>query len=197
MNNHVSNMPTTQPATSPAEPGVWLFVFADMCIFALYFAVFAWEKSLHQSSFAESQATLNTLFGGLNTVILLVSSYFMATAVQAARSNKPSLFSRSLNITALCGLAFLIVKAFEYTEKFNAGITIYTNEFYRNYFAFTGFHMVHVIIGLSLLLYMMYFSGNQQDRIESDIKTVEGVGLYWHMVDLLWVVLFALIYLVP
>jgi nitric oxide reductase NorE protein len=187
---------STNESASPAEPGMWLFIFADMCIFATYFGVFAWDKARLPEQFINGQATLSTWMGGLNTIILLISSFFMASAVHAARAGNITRYLVLIKITMLCGLAFLVVKVFEYSAKFSAGIYLDTNVFYRDYFAFTGFHMLHVLIGMALLSYLLIFIRNPEDT-RANIKPVEGIGLYWHMVDLLWVVLFALIYLVP
>ena len=186
----------TQIEHHPAEIGVWLFVFADMCIFAMYFGVFVWEKKLYPAMFAEGQATLSTEFGGLNTVVLLISSFFAAKAVHSARMLNIDTYRRFIKFTMLCGVTFLCVKFVEYSDKFSAGFDIATNEFYRNYFAFTGFHLLHVILGLSLLTWLL-FSVKTTEQLKGNVKASEGVGLYWHMVDLLWVVLFSLIYLVP
>jgi len=179
-----------------AETGMWLFILADMCIFAMYFAVFAWDKSLHPEQFIQGQATLNNTLGGANTIILLISSFFMAKAVHAARWADTKNTARYIQLTILCGCAFLVIKAVEYSDKLNAGFNISTNEFYRDYFAFTGLHMLHVIIGLCLLVYALNFAKNDKN-INSHSRYIENSGVYWHMVDLLWVVLFALIYLVP
>ncbi|MDP7068779.1 MAG: cytochrome c oxidase subunit 3 [Acidimicrobiales bacterium] len=181
---------------SPVEVGVWIFILADMCVFAMYFGVFAWDKHLHPEQFVQGQATLNNGFGALNTIVLLISSYFMASAVHAARAQKIEVYARLIRLTIVCGSAFLVVKTAEYTEKISAGFHIASNEFYRNYFSFTGFHMVHVIVGLSFVTYLL-FSIRTSEQVRANASFIEGVGLYWHMVDLLWVVLFSLIYLVP
>ena len=180
----------------PAEIGVWLFVFADMCIFAMYFGVFVWEKNLNPVMFAEGQATLSTQLGGLNTVMLLISSYFTAKAVHSARVLNIDAYRRFIKLTMLCGFVLLSVKFVEYSDKFSAGFDIATNAFYRNYFSFTGFHLLHVIFGLSFLAWLL-FSVKTAEQLKENVRASESVGLYWHMVDLLWVVLFSLIYLVP
>lgn len=182
-------------ARIPGELGLWIFLLADMSIFALYFWVFIWNQSLHPEQFLLGQASLNQYLGALNTVILLSSSYFAAMAVHAVRGQNLAGFRRNIQLTIICGLAFLLVKAIEYGEKFDAGLHIASNEFYSFYFAFTGIHMVHVVIGLSLLSYML-FSFRTEEQIRQKMANIEGTVLYWHMVDLLWVVLFSLIYLV-
>jgi len=183
-------------ARIPGELGLWIFLLADMSIFALYFWVFVWNQSLHPEQFLQGQASLNHYLGALNTVILLGSSYFAAMAVHGARGKNTTAFRRNIQLTIICGLGFWLVKAIEYGEKFDAGLHIATNEFYSFYFAFTGIHMVHVIIGLSLLSYTL-FSFRTEEKIRQQMANIEGTVLYWHMVDLLWVVLFSLIYLLP
>ena len=186
----------TDTDTTPAEPGVWIFVLADMCIFAMYFGVFAWDKVTLPEQFARGQATLNQPLALLNTLVLLTSSYFVANAVRAARSGELSRYRRFMKLTMACGALFVAVKASEYAAKFAAGHHIATNAFYRDYFAFTGFHMVHVILGLGFLGWA-HAAFPRAQALEDGVPAIEGVALYWHMTDLLWVVLFALIYLVP
>ena len=181
---------------SPAETGIWVFILADLSIFALYFVVFAFEKSRMPELFIAGQQTLNQTFGGINTLLLLTSSYFMARAVQFARIDALQPFQQALGRTMLCGTGFLVIKTIEYSDKFSGGYHIATDTFFRNYFAFTGFHMLHVILGMSLLLYLRLFIRSSQG-FQQNLHNIEGVGLYWHMVDLLWVILFTLIYLVP
>jgi len=178
----------------PGEVGLWIFLLADMSIFALYFWVFIWNQSLHPEQFLQGQASLNHSLGLLNTVILLSSSYFAAMAVHSARGQNLDGFRRNIQLTIACGACFLLVKAIEYGEKFAAGLHLASNEFYSYYFAFTGIHMVHVVIGLSLLSYLL-FSLTTAEKIRQQMANIEGTVLYWHMVDLLWVVLFSLIYL--
>jgi len=184
----------TTSARIPGELGLWIFLLADMSIFALYFWVFIWNQSLHPEQFLQGQASLNHSLGLLNTVILLSSSYFAAMAVHGARGQNLDSFRRNIQLTIACGAGFLLVKAIEYGEKFSAGLHIASNEFYSYYFAFTGIHMVHVVIGLSLLTYML-LSFRTEAQIRQQMANIEGTVLYWHMVDLLWVVLFSLIYL--
>lgn len=186
----------TPTANRQAETGMWLFILADMCIFAMYFWIFARDKLLHSQQFLEGQATLNTTIGGANTLILLVSSFFMAQAVHAARASELTRYARYIRLTIACGCVFLVLKMTEYSAKLSAGYHVATNEFYRDYFAFTGLHALHVITGLCVLAYALQFA-KQQQPISDHARFIENSGIYWHMVDLLWIVLFALIYLAP
>lgn len=179
-----------------AETGMWLFILADMCIFAMYFGVFLHDKSLHPDQFTQGQATLNTTLGGSNTLILLLSSYFMAKTVDAARRSDIASYARHLQLTIFCGCAFLVIKTVEYHEKITAGYHVASNLFYRDYFAFTALHLFHVITGLCLLFFALQFRKHEK-YFTSHARFIENTGLYWHMVDLLWIVLFTLIYLVP
>ncbi len=190
------NSAIPQDRHSPSESGVWLFVFADLCIFGLYFMVFAWDKSQFPAMFAAGQDSLNKAYGAVNTVLLLFSSYFVATAVNAARTEKAELFRRQFSLAILCGVTFVCVKSLEYSEKFQAGFHLASNSFYRDYFSFTGFHLLHVLFGLMLLTYVR-ISASAASGTRLKLQTIEGVGLYWHMVDLLWIILFSLIYLAP
>lgn len=181
---------------APAEVGMWIFVLADLCVFASYFAVFLLDRASHPAVFAAGQADMARHLGGVNTVLLLVSSFGVASAVAAAREADVARFQRGLLVALVMGLCFLGVKTLEYSAKFTAGFGIDTDVFYRDYFAFTGFHLLHVVVGLSLLAWCR-FAYRTSESLRDHLGFVEGSGLYWHMVDLVWVVLFALIYLVP
>ena len=178
----------------PGEPGVWVFVLGDMLVFALFFSVFVYYRALDVELFAQSQATLNQNFGALNTVILLFSSWFVVMGVIDLRERAGRLAPHLFAAGFLCGLAFALVKYFEYGEKFAAGIGVTTNDFYMYYFIFTGLHLVHVLVGMVILalLWRMARAGIGSPR---QLKLVESGGIYWHMVDLLWIVLFPLLYL--
>ncbi len=179
----------------PGEPGIWIFVIGDMLVFALFFCVFIYYRNLDIELFNASQATLNQNLGALNTFLLLTSSWFVIGAVESIRKSA-SKKGHALFIGAfLCGLGFAIVKIFEFTEKISSGITLVTNDFYMYYFVFTGLHFFHVIVGLGILLFLISKARGAAFS-DHDVRLFEAGGVYWHMVDLLWIVLFPLIYLV-
>ena len=178
----------------PGEAGVWVFVLGDMLAFALFFAVYSYYRALDVPAFAAGQATLNQNYGALNTLLLLVSSWFVVLAVTDIREREGLLAPRLFMAAFACGLAFVVVKAFEYGEKFGAGITITTSDFFMYYFIFTGLHLVHVLIGMGVLLYLIVLARSDMSG-EHDLKLMESECVYWHMVDLLWIVLFPLFYL--
>lgn len=103
-----------QQQESPAEPGVWLFIFLDMTTFSLFFWIFIWERSNQISLFTQSQAALNKNLGVINTLLLLASSYCMVMALRAARKQSALLFGRFTKLAILCGFGFLIIKLIEY-----------------------------------------------------------------------------------
>lgn len=178
----------------PGEEGVWVFVLGDMCIFALLFVVFLHSRTMDPETFQASRLQLNQTFGVINTLLLLSSSWLVAMGLRLARSDRPDTAARLYSIAWLCGLGFAISKVLEYSEKFNAGITALSNDFFMYYFVLTGLHMFHVLIGLAVLAFAIKRCKRPEFNA-TDIKTLEGSGVFWHMVDLLWVVLFPLLYL--
>lgn len=178
----------------PGEVGVWVFVLGDMFVFGLFFSVFAYYRGLDVELYRASQATLNQNYGAVNTLLLLFSSWFVVLAVIDVREHAGRYAARLLGLAMLCGIGFSIVKVIEYGEKLGAGIGIMTNDFYMYYYIFTGLHFVHVIIGLGVLIYLVSMV---RAGVESagELRIFESGAIYWHMVDLLWIVLFPLLYL--
>jgi nitric oxide reductase NorE protein len=178
----------------PGEAGVWVFIMGDMVIFAMFFAVFTYYRGLAPELFAASQEKLNVGFGAFNTLLLLTSSWFAVMAVKATRRQllKPAFYLFLL--TFLSGAGFSVVKILEYSEKVNAGFYLTTNDFFMYYYIFTGIHFLHVIIGMVLLIFVM-LRLHQKRCSDTDIGFYEVGASYWHMVDVLWIILFPLIYL--
>jgi len=177
----------------PGEEGIWAFVLGDMLLFALFFGTFLYYRNQQPEIFLQSQLLLNKNYGAINTLLLLTSSWFVATAVHVYRKNNTVWAARFLAAGFLCGLGFAIIKVTEFTEKFRAGITLNTNDFFMYYFMFTGIHFLHVLIGLVVLFFIRRTALRTPDA--SGIRTLENGATFWHMVDLLWIVLFPLIYL--
>ncbi len=179
----------------PGEAGVWVFILGDMVVFALFFAVFAYYRSLDIPLYTQSQSTLNQNYGAINTLLLITSSWFVVLAVQGVRKNKNTMARLFFGLGFLCGAGFALVKILEYREKIQHGITMMTNDFYMYYYIFTGIHFLHIIIGLSVLVFLL-LKTKQHSFTTKDIQTFESGAAYWHMVDVLWIVLFPLLYLV-
>jgi nitric oxide reductase NorE protein len=187
--------PKRDPRTHvPGEPGIWVFVLGDMLAFGLFFSVYTYYRVLDVPAFQAAQATLNQNYGALNTVLLLISSWFVVLAVTDVRERSGTVAPRLFIAAFLCGLAFAIVKVFEYGEKISAGINITTNDFFMYYFIFTGLHLVHVLIGMGVLVFLWSLSRADMAGA-NDMRIMESGAIYWHMVDLLWIVLFPLLYL--
>jgi len=178
----------------PGDAGVWLFIAADTFLFALFFSSFMYERTKNVALFNDSQRALDPAIGALNTVLLLTGSWFVVMAVEAARQRLQRVLVACLGMAIACGVAFGTIKIFEYRSKIAHGITMLTNDFYMYYFALTGLHFVHLVIGLVALTVLLTkaraeTAGDYQRYLESGAS-------YWHMVDLLWIMLFPLLYLV-
>ncbi|WP_220454029.1 cytochrome c oxidase subunit 3 [Nocardioides immobilis] len=179
----------------PGEEGTWIFIFGDMCVFAVLFCVFLEARMSDATGFASDQAQLNQNFGAINTVLLLVSSFFVVLAMRAVHS--PALRARAPRLLVgawLCGAAFLVVKVVEYAEKVDHGITPQTSDFYMYYFVLTGLHAFHLILGLVALTVLVNLA-KKPEMSKGQFAFFEGGACFWHMVDLLWLVLFPLVFL--
>lgn len=178
----------------PSEEGVWVFIMGDMTVFALFFSVFVYYRNADVALFAASSAKLNMHYGAINTLLLLASSWFVVLAVSAVRKGLPHLAPKLFGAALACGISFGVVKFFEYGEKIRDGITLTTNDFFMYYFVFTGIHFLHVLIGLGVLSFTIAHCRKHQTG-KISMPLVEGSACFWHMVDLLWIVLFPLLYL--
>jgi nitric oxide reductase NorE protein len=188
---------TEKPKRShlPGEAGIWVFVLGDMMVFALFFCTFIYYRAQEVDLFRVSQSALNVNFGAINTIILLTSSVFVVHAVSGARRH---LFRRAAVLFALawlCGLAFGVIKVIEYSQKVRIGITPTSNLFFTFYFMLTGIHFVHVLAGLVALGVLCQRARRPRDDIR-EVALYETGATFWHMVDLLWILLFPLLYLI-
>lgn len=172
-----------------------MFVFGDLIVFALFFATFLAYRAEAPAAYAEARASLNLTLGTANTLALLTSSWLVAAAVLLARGGA-ALRARPLVLGAVgFGVAFVIGKIAEYAQKAQAGVAPQEAEFFMFYFVLTGVHFLHVLIGLALLSYLA-LSIRSDQLSEGRLRFWESGGVYWHMVDLLWIVLFTLFYLI-
>jgi nitric oxide reductase NorE protein len=183
-----------KPRRLPGVEGIWVFIGADSVIFAILFLSFMQDRLKNPALFEASRHTLNMNLGGLDTLILLTSSWSVALAVQAMKRDLVHLEPRYLLGGALTGLMFVVSKSIEYFQKFAHGLTPGTNPFYMWYFTLTGIHLAHVVVGASLLTYLWIRSRRgTYDHLHKAVP--ESVASFWHLVDLLWLVLFPLLYL--
>jgi len=174
----------------PGESSMWVMVLGDLLIFAGYFVVFMVYRTMNPEAFLAAQQHLDIDIGVINTVVLLTSSLFVARAVLAARAGKHNLAIALVCASGAAGIVFLILKGYEWAAKVSAGHTN-SDTFFQFYYVITGVHLSHVVLGLivlGVLVRELRAPGRRRSRI------VESGALYWHMVDLLWVVIFGLLY---
>jgi nitric oxide reductase NorE protein len=192
-------IPVEAPSTSdkkvPGEAGVWIFILGDMTVFAVFFIVYLVERSKRRELFDLSQSTLNKNCGAVNTMLLLIGSLLVVMAVRAMRSARRTLTQRLIGGAFLCGIGFVAVKVFEYHDRIVAHQTPSTNGFYLLYFVLTGLHLFHLVIGLAVLI-VLWSLARRTELSNNQWAFFEGGACFWHMVDLLWLVLFPLIFLV-
>lgn len=179
----------------PGDSGVWFFVVADMCGFAVFFLVFLVGRMADPALFEASRLQLDLRFGLANTLILLTSGAFMARAARQAGAGAWLASRRSMILALVTGLPFAASKALEWKAKLDHGIGLTTNEFFTYYFVFTGVHFAHFAIGVAVLLVLIGKAADE--RLDGAVRRrwIEAGGTYWHMVDLLWIVLFVMLYL--
>jgi nitric oxide reductase NorE protein len=172
---------------------LWILIFLELITFGIALIALVVSSKESPEIFHQSRLELNTTIGAINTVFLLVSGFFMATTVHQFKLNNLKRTSYFLKLTMLGGLLFLILKGVEYYFKISAGHVLGFNSFYTFYWLLTGFHVVHVIVGLVILV----FINNGLKKPQSTaIEDVEASAAFWHMCDLIWLLLFPTLYLI-
>jgi cytochrome c oxidase subunit 3 len=188
-----------------ARLGMWLFLFTELILFGGMFIIYSVYRYTHQAEFHLAAQELNTIIGTFNTIILLTSSLTMVLSIAAIQRNKISLSLFFQMLTILLALFFMVNKYFEWTAKFHHGIypgsDTLLNEnsgtilFFGLYYVMTGLHGLHVIIGIVMISIMMRFTSKGIVSYNNYVK-LENTGLYWHLVDIIWIFLFPLFYLI-
>ncbi len=174
---------------------MWVFIFGDMLVFALLFCVYLNARRSDPEAFRAGQAELVQSFGAVNTLLLLMSSLCVVTAVRALRRGLPNLPPQLFALAFFCGLGFVIVKGVEYGNEIGRGFVPGTNEFWMYFYVLTGLHFFHLLIGMGVLVFCFVKSRHPEQMGPPVFAFVEGGSCFWHMVDLLWIVLFPLLYL--
>ena len=177
----------------PGDLAIWIFILAELSVFAIFFAAYAFTRLKHVELFNEYQLTLDRDAALINTLALITSSYFVVRAVAAIRAGESGSCARWLVLAILMGGIFLGVKGTEYAHHFGQGITLSTNTFYMFYLSLTFFHFMHVILGLVILV-AVALKARRGGYDASHHTGVETGASYWHMVDLVWLILFPLVY---
>lgn len=186
---------------APPEPrlagdlAIWFFILAELLAFGAFFAAYAFTRASHVDLFNAEQQGLSRGAGAINTVLLLTASYFVVRAVQSAACAADRAGARWLLAAIGCGLGFVAIKLVEYAHAFGAGISLSSSPFHMFYLSLTFFHFMHVILGLVILaaLWRELRAGRYR---AGDMNGLETGAAYWHMVDLVWLVLFPLVYVI-
>lgn len=177
----------------PGKPDMWAFVLFETLVFTAYFGFYLFSRGRNPELFLHSQAQLDLRVGVLNTLVLLLSSWSVARCVQSARAGAYRAALRDVFITAAFAAVFLSFKVLEWARLVHAGNGIDSNDFFMFYFFLTGIHFVHLLIGFVVLGVIVYQLLSPARR---DQNLVETCATYWHTVDFLWVLIFALLYVV-
>jgi len=173
---------------------IWIIIFLELFTFGFILIAMVYEGKQEPELFHSSRLLLNTSFGAINTLFLLTSGLFMAVSVHFIKQKKSEKSALYLKLTMLFGVLFLILKSIEYYTKIDAGYGIDYNTFFTYYWMLTLFHVIHVLVGLVILL-SVYF-GLKKQRNDFNIEDFEASATFWHMCDLIWLLLFPVIYLI-
>lgn len=197
----VQTAPSVTPDSStvdgkriPGEEGLWVFILGDMAVFALFFGTILVTRGDDPDMFAAAQHELHPVLGIVNTALLLTGSLFVIHGLRRLGDGSRA-SSRFFSLTLACALGFAAIKAVEYTMLVNEGYSGGSNDFFMYYFVFTGIHLAHLVIGAIIMTFMVRTARRVQVGA-GQRKFAECGAIYWHMVDLLWLVLFPLLYLI-
>jgi nitric oxide reductase NorE protein len=191
---------STQPGEStarriPGESGTWVFLFGDMLVFGVFFVTFMVERAKAPEVFDVARTSLHLGIGVINTLVLLTSSLCIVVALGAIRSDAKSIATNAVSVAIACGLLFIGLKVCEYVSLATSGHGPGANNFFLYYFILTGLHLFHVCIGIGVLGFLLAQT-RRSELSANRTALVESGACFWHLVDLLWIFLFALLYLV-
>jgi nitric oxide reductase NorE protein len=173
---------------------IWIIIFLELITFGMALIVMVFYSKDEPEIFHQSRLMLNTAYGVINTLFLITSGYFMAESIHYFKIGNVQKSSWFLKLTLLGGLLFLGLKSLEYYEKIETGLTLSYNTFFSFYWMLTLFHVIHVLVGL-VILCALYLS-LQKNQQQVNLEDFEAGAAFWHMCDLIWLLLFPLIYLI-
>jgi cytochrome c oxidase subunit 3 len=195
--------------TSSAKLGMWIFMAQEMLFFSGLFCAYGYVRFMYPDAITQSLQYMDWRLGGINSIILLISSLTMSLCVRSARLNDRNTSIKYLVATMFCGIMFLAIKAYEWGSHFHEGL--FPGRFYRPeaditisshtahvffglYYTITGMHGLHIIVGVGLMLWLLRRSLRNEFNSENYVS-LENVSLFWHLVDLVWIFLYPLLYL--
>jgi nitric oxide reductase NorE protein len=185
----------TQQGNLPGETGIWVFVAGDLVAFSMFFMVFMHERGRDVVGYDEARQNLVLTIGLINTIILLTGSLLVVAAVAATQRRDRATARRMLFWTLLCGFGFMGGKVVEYSHMASEGLSPADHDFYMYFVVLTGIHLFHLTVA-TCVVGVMLRAVSRSEITDRDVRTVESGGIFWHLVDLLWLVLFSLFYLV-
>lgn len=173
---------------------MWIIIFLELVTFGMALIAMVVYSKEEPEIFHSSRLLLNTTFGTINTLFLITSGFFMALSVRYLKDGNAKKSSLYLKLTMLGGLLFLILKTIEYSAKIDAGLTVDYNTFFTFYWMLTLFHVIHVLVGLVILVIIDRNLSKKKEQ--TNLDDFEASAAFWHMCDLIWLLLFPIIYLI-
>ncbi|TGM87097.1 cytochrome c oxidase subunit 3 [Leptospira bouyouniensis] len=169
---------------------IWLIVFVEVITFCMGIGSLIFDKAQNPSGFQAMQSQLNRSFAFWNTIFLLTSGFLLALSVYAKEKQKEPIFIFGILGSIIFGLGFLILKFLEFENKWSLGFTLGISVFFSYYWLLTGFHYLHVVVGLLILLIVFFTRKNIK------FVNIEAAAIFWHMCDLIWLILYPALYLI-
>lgn len=173
---------------------MWIIIFLELITFGMALIAMVYYSKEEPEIFHDSRLVLDTTIGAINTILLIISGFFMAQSVSFFKNDNKAKSILFLKLTMLGGLLFLGLKGIEYMDKIELGYTIGYNTFFDFYWLLTLFHVIHVIVGLVILIFIHI--GMNKKESKTKIEDVEAGAAFWHMCDLIWLLLFPIVYLI-
>jgi nitric oxide reductase NorE protein len=177
----------------PGEADMWFFVVFETLVFASYFCVYLYFRTQDERAFLAAQSALDLPLGIIDTIVLLTSSWTIARCVQLVRAGRYDRARQLALVTAGLGAVFMVLKVTEWVRLVHEGHTFTSSDFMQHFFFLTAMHAIHVVIGFVALGIVVHRLMNPQRR---EHETIETCATYWHTVDLFWVLIFAVLYIV-
>ncbi|MEO6420285.1 MAG: cytochrome c oxidase subunit 3 [Polyangiaceae bacterium] len=192
--DHVAYFEDLEKQAHAARLGMWVFLASELLLFAALFALYASGRAAYPDAFSEAVHHNTKILGSVNTGVLLLSSYAVASSLNALREGRQRRTVVLLGITIALGLVFLIIKVTEYAEHFREGIFPGQVQFWTLYYMMTGLHALHVIVGM-IILTVMLVKVSRGSEHAGRTHVLANAAVYWHLIDVIWIFLWPLFYL--